>query len=381
MAVYHQMGHHSENLLREEHLRTYRGAILSPVNDEEARMAAQIEEFGEDQEFETILDPQLYFPNTQRACLTNWSYFPRDVDTADVASDTWWAELAQSLANATARLGPTAVCSPAVVPRAYTNAYFARLVEVEGILRESLAATNVEVLQSAVVSLAELSTPGRAMEIGTILSRTAADRVYLILIGQNDPRRENGDAEELKGAMKLVSVLERAGLPILLGFCSSDIVLWKAAGASSCATGKFFNLRRFTPSRFEEPSEGGGVVPYWFEEALMGFLRDSDLVRVQPRAILSPASVANPYGQQILAQRETEPGRAWVGLGWRQFMYWFADIDQRMEAGAVDVGHLLQTAERRWLDLGDADVFMEEPRNDGLWIRSWRRALAEYANH
>ena len=381
MAVYHQMGYQSENLLREEHLGAYRGAILSPVNDDEARMARQIEEFGERQGFEIIFDPQLYFPNTQRACLTSWSYFPRDVDTADIASDNWWAELIESLGEATERLRPTAVCSPAIVPRAYTNDYFAKLVQVQGALRQRLGGTNIDTLQSAVVSLAELSTPRRAIEIGTILSRTAGERVYLILIGRTDPRREHTDTEELKGAMKLISVLEAAELQVLLGFCSSDIVLWKAAGASDCATGKFFNLRRFTPSRFEEPSEGGGVVPYWLEEALVGFLRDSDLVRVEPRGILSPASLANPYGQQIMAQREAEPGRAWVGLGWRQFMYWFADIDQRIEAGAVDVGDLLRDAERRWLDLADADVLMEEPRNDGLWIRSWRRALAEYADH
>jgi hypothetical protein len=49
------------------------------------------------------------------------------------------------------------------------------------------------------------------------------------------------------------------------------MILWKAAGATNCATGKFFNLRRFTISRFEEPdSSGGGQLGYWFEKALLG---------------------------------------------------------------------------------------------------------------
>jgi hypothetical protein len=92
------------------------------------------------------------------------------------------------------------------------------------------------------------------MEIASILSRSVAETIYLIFVGQTDPRRELSDEEALKGAMRLIASLEGAGLMVIVGFTSSDMVLWKAAGASSCATGKFFNLRRFTSSRFEEPS-------------------------------------------------------------------------------------------------------------------------------
>jgi len=36
------------------------------------------------------------------------------------------------------------------------------------------------------------------------------------------------------------------------------MILWKAAGATNCASGKYFNLRRFTLSRLDEPEENGG---------------------------------------------------------------------------------------------------------------------------
>ncbi|MGD0009340.1 MAG: hypothetical protein ABSE93_12445 [Terriglobia bacterium] len=42
MAAYHQMGHDSENLLSEERLGAFAGAILSPVNYAEDRVASQI---------------------------------------------------------------------------------------------------------------------------------------------------------------------------------------------------------------------------------------------------------------------------------------------------------------------------------------------------
>lgn len=381
MPVYHQMGHHSENLLHAPELAAYRGAILSPVNYQRSDVVTQIEEARERGHFETLFDPQLYFPNTDRGFLREWSYFPSDVDTADLASQIWWNRTIDALVETCRTLNPSAVCSPAVVPRVYSDDYFARSVEVGTRLSESLRGTEIRPIQTGLVGLADVSTPGRSLAIASVLSATPCDQLYLVFIGDTDPRRELNDPEALKGAMRLVSALQQADMSVLVGFCSSDIVLWKAAGAASCATGKFFNLRRFTSSRFEEPSQGGGQLPYWLEESLLAFLRESDVLRVRDRNMLSEASVHNPFGQQVLRQFSDQPGSAWVALGWRQFMYWFADIESRIDAGTIDVRALLRAAEVSWTALEDADVLMEEIRNNGAWLRAWRRALAEYASH
>jgi hypothetical protein len=91
--------------------------------------------------------------------------------------------------------------------------------------------------------------------------------------------------------------------------------------------------------------------------------------------MLSDSSQRNPFAQQIL---QRAPGAPWVALGWRQFMWWFADVEARIDRGTASVRDLLRDAENRWLDLENADVLMEEPRNNGSWVRPWRRALAEY---
>ena len=59
-------------------------------------------------------------------------------------------------------------------------------------------------------------------------------------------------------------------------------------------------------------------------------------------------------------------------------MHWFADVERRISEGSSDVRTMLRDAENNWRQLEDADVLMEEQRNDGAWLRSWRRALAEY---
>jgi hypothetical protein len=254
-------------------------------------------------------------------------------------------------------------------------------VRVGNLLCDRLDGSRIRPYQTAVVGLSDIAAPQRSLEVASILSGTQAEDVYLVFYGDTDPRRELNQTEQLKGAMRLVSALEQNGVKVLIGFCSSDVVLWKAAGASSCATGKFFNLRRFSRARFEEPPQGGGQLAYWVEEALFAFLRESDLLRVGRLNLLNERnSQENPFAAEILNLVRQPNHAAWVALGWRQFMFWFADIEARIARGASDPRELLALAEANWRRLEDATppVLMEEPRNDGSWLRPWRRALVEF---
>lgn len=376
MSAYHQMGHDSENLLSDTNLSMYKGAVMSPVNNDEETMRACIAIHGSDS-FEMILDPQLYFPSADRGFLPEWSYFPSDVDTAEQTSIRWWRSIVIKLSGAARRLHPHAVCSPAVVPRVYSNEYYALNQQVSSLLQERLARHDIEVLQTLIVSLSELSEEGRPAEIASIATASTANRVYLVLIGDLAPRRELQDTNCIKGAMKLIRYLSSAGVRTLVGFSSSDQLLWKYAGAQDCATGKFFNLRRFTPSRFIEPSEGRGQVPYWFEESLMAYLRESDLERIKERDFFSPASLSNPVSVQILEQMSTAPEKPWLGLSWRQYLYWFADFGLRFSRGEIDAHSLLREAENQWGRLEENNILFEERQNDGSWLRQWRRSLIE----
>jgi len=373
------MGHDSENLLHQEHLERYRGAILSPLNYETDEVQAQVMGARERKGFELIFDPQLYYPSTERGSLRKWSYFPPDIDTADLSSDAWWSDLVDKIVSCCAPLGVHAICSPLVIPRLYDDAYLERAIDAGDRLKHAVAGQAIAPIQTAVFGLSDLANPARVLSAASIISRTAAERVYLVFVGTTEPRRELADPEELKGAMRLIHELEESGLRTLVGFCSSEMMLWKHAGATDCATGKFFNLRRFTKSRFEEPSAGGGQLPYWYEESLAAFVRESDVVRLCDNKLLSGASLSNPFGQLILDRLVKVPGTAWVALGWRQFMYWFADFEERHQQGQVDVQGLLKEVEEQWKRLEDLGVLLEEMRNDGSWVRQWRRATIEYS--
>jgi hypothetical protein len=142
------------------------------------------------------------------------------------------------------------------------------------------------------------------------------------------------------------------------------------------ATGKFFNLRRFTSSRFDEPSGGGGQLPYWFEKNLMAYLREGDLIRLKNENMLHPDYQNNPFSLEILDQLEETPGMAWLGLSWKNYLYAFSEIE--MSLTAEKIKQLLINAENNWKDVEDKNILMEEPRNDGAWVRLWRIALNSF---
>ena len=378
MSVFHQIGHDSENLLAEDELSGFGGAILSPLNYSPADITGQIATLRDRENFITIFDPHLYRPQSDRLHLPEWDYYPKDVATADLSSEKWWAGVIDGVAKTAIGLGTTAVCSPAIVPKSFSDDFFVSLADHGNRLVAALRGTEVRPFQTLVVSLPELAAPDRAMRIASIVSRSRAADCMLVLIGDIEPRRELSDPEELKGAMRLIASLEAGDQRVTVCFCSSDLLLWKAAGATNCASGKFFNLRRFTLSRFDEPSGGGGQLSYWFEESLLSFLRQSDLLRVQARALLSDASKSNPFSVPIL---EAIPAKKpWLALSWRHFLYWFADVERRLASGGVTADDLVNSADGAWasIEASKPPLFMEERQNDGAWVRQWRRALAEF---
>jgi hypothetical protein len=99
-------------------------------------------------------------------------------------------------------------------------------------------------------------------------------------------------------------------------------------------TGKFFNLRRFTKSRFDEPNEGGGQLPYWFEQGLMAFLREADLS-------------------------------------------WFSRLEAELDSGESipKTVALLTAADKSWSIIDNNKIYFEERKNKGEWVRAWLQAI------
>jgi hypothetical protein len=107
-------------------------------------------------------------------------------------------------------------------------------------------------------------------------------------------------------------------------------------------------------------------------------LRQSDLLRIEGNGLLSEVSNANPFSVKILENiPEKKP---WLALGWRHFLYWFADAEHRLTTGAVTAEELVDAADANWaaLETTKPKLLMEERQNTGERVRQWRRTLEEY---
>lgn len=382
MTAYLQMGHDTENLVGAQDLDAFGGIVLSPVNREPAALTSYVQSFRNRGDFDIVIDPQLYFPGSRRGKLPDQPYYPDDIDTADFSSDSWWTDVVTNLGDFARTLGVDAVASPVVHPRTWNDDYFARCARTSSNLTQYLLGSGIRVLATVMVDIDYTVDKEALLRIASILSGEDNSGYYLVIVTDVDPRREFSDADELVGIMSLIRELEDTGRPVLVSHCSSDMILFKAAGASHCASGKFFNLRRYTVSRFEEPAGGGGQLPYWFEHGLLAFLRGADVLRLLDSEfsnLVGTLHSNNYWASQILNDFGLDSPPPWLALGWRQYLSWFCKTEQTLCSGNPEVlaREWLRTADDNWRNLDDNDILFDEARNDGRWIRRWRQALTE----
>lgn len=375
------MGFNTENLIGESELN-FLGLFLSPVNRYSYELAIKLSEIRKKGDFNIVLDSQLYFPESERDKLVTYPYFPSDMDTADVASVSWWSEINKKLAEFSLILTVNGVTSPAIIPKIFSDEFYLKTVEVANQLKLILSKSGIDVFQTAIIDFNSLSSIDGVMKIASILSGTECKKIYLVFASDLAPREELNSTDELFGAMKLIKELKNSGKSIFVAFCSSEMLLYKCAGAFSCATGKFFNLRRFTKSRFEEPiGAGGGQLPYWFEQGLLAFLREPDILRIRHKGLMQllENGVSNNFWSKKIIEILTTPGgsKAWLGIGWRQYLSWFSQAEAALDSGdaILMTKEWLSIADTNWLKIEENKIYLSERKNKGEWIRSWMQAL------
>jgi hypothetical protein len=380
MSAYLQLGHNSWNLLDEPDLDEYRGIVLSPVNDEPAAVQGRLAHLGGHRaRHEVILDPQLYNPASDRGKLNTWPYFPSDLDTADRSNRRWWSNVIADVVRDAASLGLQAVCSPAEIPRVWTDEYFRFFADVADETYAVARQNGLETLMTVIVRLRDLANPRKALDIASIITASQCDRVYLIFAPEDQEERAPLlDADGLPTAVHLVRLLSQQ-MRVHVAFSGHDLVMWKFAGATDISTGKFLNLRRFCPSRWDEPEGGGRQISYWNESRLLTLLREQDVARLNRDGWFAGRTFPNnPAGQRIFQIITSGEERAWVQLAWLQFLRWASNTDRNM-ATPADAETYLVNADRSWGDLlaRSPPILFADRFNNGDHVRIWLNAVRE----
>lgn len=380
MASYLQFGHDSWNLLEEPDIGSYAGLVLSPVNDGPTDVQGRLARMGElRDQLEVILDPQMYNPAVDKGKMDQWAYFSADFATADHADARWWSARAREIVEQGAQLEVDAVCSPALFPRAFTDDYYSLMVEVADATKRHADRHGIETLLTAIVSLRDLANPARAMAIASILSRTSCERVYLTFLNEDvQPREPLRDGPGIPTAVHLIRLLSEQ-MRVHVAFVSHDLVLWKYAGATDISTGKFMNLRRFSPGRWQEEDPGGRQLPYWNEGPLLARLREADVALLLRHGWFDGRSAEdNPSEGRILDIIRGGTGAAWLKLSWMQYLRWASNMEAVWHGSPGAAEAYLADSDRSWGDVVDRRRILFQDRfNNGDHVRAWLNALRE----
>ncbi|MFZ2652236.1 MAG: hypothetical protein WA210_19235 [Burkholderiaceae bacterium] len=378
MASYLQLGHESWSLLEESDGGSFTGLVLSPVNDDPSYVTNRLAKLGKARaQLEVILDPQLYNPAADRGQLGQWPYYTSEFETANHHDEAWWVARGEHVASVAAELEVDAICSPAMYPRKFDDDYYRFVVDVGDETYRRASRLGVETLLTAIVPLQELANPRRALDIASILTETDCERVYLTIVSDDVQQRAPMiDASGLATAIHMIRLLS-ASQRVHVAFCAHDVVLWKAAGATDVSTGKWMNVRRFSPGRWREEDSMGRQVPYWNEPQLYALLRDQDVMRLDREKWFDGRDFTkNPSGERILSILRSGSGAAWQKLSWLQYLRWFTNHEPKFEDPTVAERALAQS-DRKWSELDKMRIQMTDRFNDGTHVRLWLNALRE----
>lgn len=378
MGAYFQLGHDSWNLIDDGDTGRFAGMILSPVNSGPSEVSDRLTRLGSGREgLEVILDPQLYNPSSNRGRLSEWSYYPADFETADRSATRWWVERSREIVADAKNLGLDAICSPAYLSRNYDDDYYRFTVDIADATRAEAKQAGLDTLLTAIIPVRDLANPNRAFEIASILSASDCDRIYLTFLCEDIPQREPiVDGSGLATAVHLVRLLS-GQMRVHVACCAHDLVLWKFAGATDVSTGKFMNLRRFSPSRWNEDDTNGRVISYWNEGLLLTLLRDQDVVRLVRAGWYEGKTFHdNPATERIMATLKSSSGEAWLAQSWRQYLRWVSIVEAEWNDSTIAMS-ALESSDRAWGDLVRTRIQFTDRFNDGVHVRTWLNAAFE----
>jgi len=379
VATYLQLGHESWSLLTEPDIGQLVGAVLSPVNDSPATAAARIRRLRDRRAtLELVLDPQLYNPSAERGELANWSYYSAEFETGDHGDLGWWQGRARAVVDAARALHLDAVCSPAMFPNEFSDDYYRFIVEIGDATYTYARAQGIDALLTVIVELRSLSNPVRAMSIASIISQSECERIYVVVVTAGTAGKEPvTDTAGLATAIHLLRLL-KPHLRVHIAFCGHDVVLWKFAGATDVSTGKWMNVRRFTPGRWQEKDDQEGrQVAYWNEGSLLTLIRDQEFLRLD-RLGWYPANafVDNPSSRVIADQLRGGSPVPWLKLSWVQYLRWVSNVESSWR-DPVLAEEALEHSDRRWREAMQARILFVDRYNDGAHVRSWINAVRE----
>lgn len=385
VKIYHQVGHCSNwNLESFGEDQCGDGLILSPVH----QALPKVEELPETVRRRALFDPQYYLPNSPKAKLSTYPFFPDQI--SDGFSTVNFLLLALESARQCVQFQIAQQFEGIVIPTRFvdqmTTKYFENQEELT--VKPFLTAlgevgAGSPVYLTVAITAAMLIDEGfQTQMLNWITGFSEISGVY-ILVGDSRNTKQIRSEAFLVAYLKFVHELAEAGLTTLLGHLNTESVLFSLFDEAVLTFGSFENTRIFSLDKFiENEEERRGPKARIYLPGLLNWVRYEQAVQIRDDDPLlwSQVYAETEYAERVLAAA-AEPTFNQPGLYKHHFVCLAAQIkrfssmplEQRFQAIRSDLKRAIDLhaqVEDMPLDL--------DPHGNGQHLEPWLNALNKY---
>lgn len=385
IRIFHQVGHFANwniDSFAEDHCGD--GLILSPMHQN----MAQVQALGASLRKRSLFDPQYYLPNSPKAKLSSYPFFPDQI--SEGFSTVNFLLLALESAKQCVAFQIEQQFEGVIIPARFVDQMTTKYFENQEDLTvkpflSALAAIggSKPVYLTVPITSAMLMDEGFQNQLLNWLTGFADISGVYILVADNRTTKQIRSSQFLFAYLKFVHELSNAGLGTIVGHLNTESILFSLINDVTLTFGSFENTRIFSLDKFvDNEEERRGPKARVYLPALLNWIRFEQAmeIRNEDPALWDEVYTATEPSQQVIAAA-VDPAFNQPGLYKHHFLCMAEEIkelaalsvDRRFAAIRAHIKRAMDfhaQIEQMPLDL--------DPHGNGEHLGAWLDALNQF---
>ena len=383
MKVYHQAGHNTKwNLDSLSNEKTGNGIIFSPVHLAKSNM----EKVEQGIKNASIFDPQYYIPDSQKAKLNSYEFFPEQIANGFSTSD--FESLAHRSAEQCLNFQTENNFEIIIIPARYYPDLVTTFIEkqkafsVEPFLAEAeRLKVKKEIFITLPTTIQMLKDENyRTSLLNWITSYPEISGVYF-LNQISESTKQLTLYENLIHHVEFILDIQSEDLKVIIGYCNIESILLSSIDPYALTMGAYENTRKFSIEKFlDNDSDKRGPAPRVYLPSLLNWVRYDTVVEIKEDfpALWEKMYSPTEYMNSILSSGE-RPHFTKPELYKHHFQLIFKQLNLLSNLGETDrlsrIEEMVTNANRLYDEIERNGVMFFDDNCKGGHLSAWNRVL------
>jgi len=385
--LFHQCGHCSNwNIATFEDEECGDGLVLSPVHQKRN----EVERLDKKTKSRSIFDPQFYLPNSQKAKLNTYSFFPEAI-TPDSFSTEDFGLVAFQAARECIEFQVANNFSRLIIPARYFDQMYTNFTDrqdsytVHPFLK-ALSHTKSKkpvYLTIPLTSHMVIDKNFRTRILNWATSFPEITGVYVMTAPHDQSAKQVQSDEFLFAYMEFLLQLRRADLEVLVGYCNTEGLLYLLVDGCDITFGTFENTRMFSIDKFLlSDEERRGPRPRIFSAGLLNWIQlgYAKEIMEEDKVLWEKIYDRTDYGDRVL-KLPGEPNFNQPMLYKHHFLAFSSVVDELRALPVIEryknIRNRLRKAEELYKEIENLPMDLEV-HSRGTHVQPWLKAVNKF---